>query len=155
MKFYSDTGLIYRIRCSVNDRSYVGYTSKLGKYSADYLLAADSTSLVYEVLRFRSHFQALTRGVHPCSMMQADWVLHGALAFSFEILEVGRHVRGFGGAASPDSLEFSWMVKLRSIYNREYRDYVLKTLLDRYGIFTLDQFLHGEISSLLVASGET
>jgi hypothetical protein len=135
------------IRCAVNDRCYVGQTSSLAGHSRHSLFEAEPQALVYSVPRLKSHFGQLQKGEHPETLMQADWILYGALAFSFEVLEVVPG-RACGGKAVKGSREFEWMLKKRALYNHEYRRYVMESISDRYGIQTLDRLLHGEIEAL-------
>lgn len=61
-------GGIYAIRCSVNNRVYVGDAKAVN-------------------MRWNNHTSSLKRGIHHCRELQKDWDLHGEKAFSVELLQ--------------------------------------------------------------------
>lgn len=61
---------VYRILCTKNNMSYVGYT--INSFSK----------------RWKEHIKGLTSGVHHCSLLQNDWIKYGANEFVFKILNI-------------------------------------------------------------------
>jgi hypothetical protein len=75
---YHGQGVVYSIRCSVNNRLYIGSTH-LGVY--------DGTPLT-SLIRIKDHLIALRRDRHPKIEMQIDWNKYGENLFEFSVLEV-------------------------------------------------------------------
>lgn len=66
---YPSIAGIYGIMNKVNGKVYVGQSSSIGN-------------------RWGVHMYRLSHNSHHCAKLQADWNLYGAIAFTFEILEV-------------------------------------------------------------------
>ena len=89
--------MIYALRCSANNKHYVGCTAKLSK-------------------RYREHRCVLKAGKHACAALQADWNLFGEETFSLLPLEP------FDAAIAADkrTKELKWMEYFRKrdqLYN--------------------------------------
>lgn len=89
LKEDTDDGGIYMIFNKVNEYRYVGLTSCFR-------------------LRFRSHLDDLSKGVHSNSLLQYDYNFYGPDAFEFKILEkvVGR------GRDELRNREIVWMKRM-------------------------------------------
>jgi group I intron endonuclease len=60
---------IYQIRCTVNDKLYIGKALNLSK-------------------RWKDHQRSLERGVHHSPALQRAWLKYGAECFVFEVLQI-------------------------------------------------------------------
>lgn len=69
-------GIIYCIKCQVNNNCYVGSTT-------DY----EDWFEKYGIRRLREHFNALRKGIHNSRQFQQDWNEYGEKEFKSKILE--------------------------------------------------------------------
>lgn len=85
---------VYQIRCTTNGRSYVGVSINVN-------------------VRWPGHRSLLKRGMHSCSLLQADWNTYGEAAFELLILETlpdGEHQQH-------NIREKAWIKKIEPAYN--------------------------------------
>lgn len=61
---------VYCIRCSVDDRIYIGHTTKSFKK------------------RWKEHKKELLKNIHHCTALQSAWNEYGSSSFSFHVLHV-------------------------------------------------------------------
>ena len=107
-----ELGLVYKITCVINQRSYVGQTSGCW------------FQFFPHVRRFKEHRNELTRGLHGSRLLQQDWNLFGESNFLVEILEVVPLERFKQDAHPPryKSLllkqEEYWQAKLNAVYSK-------------------------------------
>lgn len=83
--------VIYCLKCTVNNKTYVGQTVNLGN-------------------RKSAHLYALRRDKHPNKLIQADFNLYGEERFIFEVLEEFDSGMNF----NPDNLERYWIERLKT-----------------------------------------
>ncbi|MBD2770684.1 hypothetical protein [Iningainema tapete] len=72
--YKSSVGVIYRIYCELTGVSYVGQSRNISANG--------------KILKINSHYNALKKGCHPCSLLQNSWNSNGEKSIKYEILEV-------------------------------------------------------------------
>lgn len=89
---------VYRIKNDVTGKVYVGRAINIAK-------------------RWTSHRWHLAKGIHRNGPLQADWIAHGAGAFTFEVLQI---IEGLEGDKLNEALanaEVDHVLKYVDIYN--------------------------------------